>query len=168
MNLSRILPYQNVTYRSPLSCEAAVQKLSEAVGPPQVALASYFTADPRPYNGTVKGTEFKILRTVKGRNSFRPVISGVIVPDSTGSVIAVKMRLHLSVIIVIIAWCSFVLYAGLMIAAKLTEKNGTTLWPLLWPAGMILFLCLLTVFSFHHECGKSKIDLRKLFEAEIV
>ena len=44
------------------------------------------------YEGEIVKNEFNLTRIIRHRNSFRPVITGIIKPDSTATIIEVKMR----------------------------------------------------------------------------
>ncbi len=125
-----------------------------------------FQKTAKPYEGKIDGRTFQIRRLIRYRNSFRPEIKGEISPDVNGTTINVKMRLHMAVIVFICFWCGFVIYAffGFLQEARTDPKFMAFLFI---PAGMLLFVYILTIAAFSHESSKSKKDLQQLFEAEI-
>lgn len=46
------------------------------------------------FDGTFAGGRIRMMRRVRGRNSFRPVVDGQILPGSVGSRLNVRLRLH--------------------------------------------------------------------------
>ena len=48
----------------------------------------------REFEGTFADRRFSMMRRVRGRNSFRSVVDGQILPESAGSRLNVRLRLH--------------------------------------------------------------------------
>jgi hypothetical protein len=46
------------------------------------------------FDGTIADGRFRMMRRVRGRNSFRSLVDGQIVPGSGGSRLTVRLRLH--------------------------------------------------------------------------
>jgi hypothetical protein len=74
--LELIHPGRPVLLDSPLGVEELTRRLSVA------------------FDGTVADGRVRIMRRVRGRNSFRPVVDGRILPAPGGSRIDVRLRLH--------------------------------------------------------------------------
>jgi hypothetical protein len=65
------------------------------------------------FDGTFADGRLSILRRVRGRNSFRPVVEGQVVPRSAGSRLDLRMRLHP---LVLVFGAIFALIAGTIAA----------------------------------------------------
>jgi hypothetical protein len=147
----RFLPYENLTYHSPLSEAETIQNLSTLIRSGQ-------------YSGTVNRQSFTIQRVIRYRNSFLPQIKGTVQSDFGGTVITIKMRLNLLVLIFLGIWIGGVIFVplGTFIAS---DKSGTAI-PLI-PLGMLFFAYLLTVLAFKFESNKAKKDLQQLWKAAL-
>ncbi len=77
------------------------------------------------------------------------------------------MRLHIFVIVFLCFWCGSV---GLGCIAILTKSFGNSEFnpATLIPFGMLLFAYGLTMGAFKFESNKSKKDLQRIFEADII
>jgi hypothetical protein len=77
-----------------------LESLVRAFEPPQ---------DEQPFDGNVTGRTFKLVRVIRYRNSFLPVIRGRI-SDSPhgGTTVRVRMTLHLFTALFMAAWLGFV------------------------------------------------------------
>ena len=71
-----IYPGRSIVLDSPYGVEELTRRLEQA------------------FDGTVADGRFRLMRRVRGRNSFRPVVDGRILPGSGGSRLNVRLRLH--------------------------------------------------------------------------
>jgi hypothetical protein len=71
-----LYPGRTVVLNSPLSVEEVTRRLQQG------------------FAGTVTGGRLRVMRRVRGRNSFRPIIEGLVSPNSAGSRLDLRMRLH--------------------------------------------------------------------------
>jgi hypothetical protein len=70
------------------------------------------------FDGTIAGGRVRVMRRVRGRNSFRPLVDGRILPESGGSRLQVRLRLH-PVVLAFGAW--FAVMAGTVAAIAAPE-----------------------------------------------
>src|SRR5690606_4803834 len=120
--------------------------------------------DHKPYEGSINGMSFKISRIIGYRNSFLPIINGVIEKDNRGVKVHVKMGLT------IMDWvATLIVYVGLMFIANFmfifNVINSQVL--ILIFVGVPIFIYGMTQFCFKSESIPSKKYFAKLLEAEI-
>jgi hypothetical protein len=164
----KFLPTENITYKTKLKEEEIVGRLSDLIEPEKAFRFRIFSSGlTKPYEGQIKGGTFDIKRIIGYRNSFLPRINGIIEKDDDGIRIKVKMRLHIFIIVFLCFWCGVV---GLACVAILTLSFGDSEFnPATFiPFGMLLFAYGLTMGAFKFESNKSKKDLQRIFEAEII
>jgi len=165
-----LLPFENITYRTALSEEEVIRRLTDFIEPKKVFRMSFSrSSSAKPYEGEITGRQFTINRIITYRNSFLPEITGTIQRDNNATVIHVKMRLHVFVLIFLLIWCSIV---GTFVRVSVTSLMGAIQGHKienqdLIPLGMIVLMCVLTIGAFKFESSKSKKDLQKLVEGEI-
>jgi hypothetical protein len=70
------------------------------------------------FDGTIADGRFRMMRRVRGRNSFRSVVDGRIVPGSGGSRLNVRLRLHPLILAI---GAVFALIAGTLAAVASPE-----------------------------------------------
>jgi hypothetical protein len=162
------LPFENIEYRSRLSLEEIMTRLSDSTEPEKTFRMNSFGNKPhKPYEGKFDFTSFNIRRIINYRNSFLPRIIGTINKDVNGLTINVKMKLHNAVIIFMFVWCSL---AGLFSIMSLSTIDNSPSFNIinLAPIGMLILGYLLTTFAFKYESKKSISDLEKIFEATVI
>lgn len=158
----KIYPKYLFTIDSPLSASEMVSVLESAVEPPK--LVRWGASGSRSYQGEFTHSGFKIWRIISYRNSFLPIIEGTIIPVTSGSRVAVTMRLHRFIAVFMIIWLSMV--AALLLAFSLASMNGRIdpFPAVLVPFFMLVFGILLTSCSFWAEARKAKLFLVELFK----
>lgn len=113
----------------------------------QPLVAFHFDFKGKPFFGSISENKFDILPVIEGRNSFVPVLKGEIIGDSK-SVIVVKMRLHLLVIV-------FIVFITLLILLSLLKNIHN---------GGLYVLSFMYIFVFYMYWKESK-KWRKRFES---
>jgi hypothetical protein len=164
----KYLPLENITFKSKLKEAELINRLLNEIEPEKTFRFGMFGRDStKTYSGHIKEQTFEIKRIISYRNSFLPRISGIVINEFDRTIIKVKMRLSIFVIIFLCLWSSGV---GLLCLTVLPEKirNSGVDFSILIPIGMLLFLYALTMAGFKFESNKSKKDLQKIFEAEII
>ncbi|MBP6411333.1 MAG: hypothetical protein KA313_09555, partial [Pseudarcicella sp.] len=104
----------------------------------------------KPFIGKINKNVFDILPVIKKRNSFVPVLKGV-VTNEIKSTIKVKMRLHFSVIL-------FLLFVTTLILCSLrTDLNngGLIILPIVY--GFV-------IYEYLKQSKKYKIEIEKHFK----
>lgn len=164
----KYLPAEDITYKTKLTATTLVQRLKDSIEPERAFRFGLFQRrETKPYQGKVVGNSFNISRIISYRNSFLPRISGSIENTSGGSLIKVKMRLHVAVIIFMCIWGGIVGAVGFLFLSQAfgsTDFDPMTLIPL----GMLVVFYVVIMLAFKYESNQSKADLQSLFEAEII
>lgn len=157
-----LIPYETVSYTTNLSKEAVRERLAEVVRP-TMSFSFSFWKDPggKEYRGEVNEDGFEIVRIIRGRNSFIPVISGDISEQVGGCTIAVSMRLHFFVMVFIVFWCGIV---GMGAVSALVSSHGNAVVPIC----MLLFMYFMTIIGFNIEKNRSIKDLQRILDAEVI
>lgn len=170
--LTLFVPYQRLTIVTPMSPVEAVERLAEVVGPPRGVLGGFWSADHKPYTGTVSGTHFKIVRHLLYRNSFRPVISGRVDAGPEGTVVHASLRPDLFVLVLMLVWLGVVVdLAAVEALAYLRAWRAAGALPDLGPYDLALpaaMLCLgygVMLVAFRVEAWFTARFLRQLFAA---
>lgn len=157
----KYLPFERITYKTNLSEQEVLTRLSGFVEPKKFGLGKNYIKE---YEGSVRNNSFEISRVIQYRNSFLPDINGIIQKNNDGTEIQVIMKLNLFVLIFLIFWCSISTCAFIMITLTQKKMSVEFFMPLL----MLIFVYVLTMVCFKIESKKSKEYLRRSFEAEIV
>ncbi|UWX62508.1 hypothetical protein N0B40_09485 [Chryseobacterium oranimense] len=157
----KYLPFERITYKTNLSEQEVLTRLSDFVEPKKFGLGR----NPiKGYEGSVNSNSFEISRVIQYRNSFLPKINGIIQKNNYETEIQVTMKLDLFVLIFLIFWCSIT--ASVFIMISLTEKKISI--EFFMPLLMLVFVYIMTMLCFKFESKKSKEFLKKSFEAEII
>lgn len=99
----------------------------------------------KPFYGTLTKGKFDIIPVVDGRNSFVPVISGVI-SNGNRSIVTIKMRMHYAIILILIFMFSF-----LSVILYTEPISITNLF-------LIIFVIYI-IYEYKTQCKKSKLEL---------
>ncbi len=90
------------TVDSSLKPDEVRKKLSESVMPHKFSFSLFFPKYEKPLSGTFSEKEFELIKNIRYRNSFNPVIYGSISPYGSGSRIDVRLELHRIVKLIIL------------------------------------------------------------------
>jgi len=157
----KYLPYERITYKTNLSEQEVLTRLSGFVEPKKFGLGRNPMKD---YEGFVNKNSFEISRVIKNRNSFLPQINGAIQENNYRTEIEVTMKLDVLVFVFLTFWC--LINIGVFITIGLTEKKMSL--EFFMPLLMLLFVYALTMVGFKSESKQSKEYLKRSFEAEII
>lgn len=160
----KYLPFERIIYRTNLSEQEVLTRLSGFVEPKKYGLGRNPIKD---YEGSVNENSFEISRVIRNRNSFLPQINGAVQKNNNGTQIDVAMKLHAFVLLFLIVWCSFALFFFIGITVRDIGNKEISV-EFFMPLLMLLFVYALTMVGFKMESKKSKEYLRKSFEAEII
>ena len=154
----RLQPRSAFTLVSPLGLLEARRRLSDAI-------ASTGYDDRRPFIGQFDGRTFDVMRTSRGRNSFRPRIRGTIEPVAAGSRIQGTMQLHeavtlfMGVLVLFPTW----LFVQMLLNALRTQHWDPSMFAL--PAAVIGLMIVMR-FAFSHESRRAEKELRVLLDGD--
>ena len=165
----KYLPFENITYKTKLNKGEIQNRLSENIEPKKILRFRGILSsnNHKPYEGSITGAEFNVNRIIKYKNSFLPRISGMIDHDISGSLIHVKMRLSVFMIVFLCIWFGGVgIGCFFSLSVLLTRSNFEPI--LLIPIGLFVFVYMIVILGFKYESTKSKQFLTQLFEAEVV
>jgi hypothetical protein len=158
--------YSRCSFRTALSPQEALLRLSRIVGPPQSRWQAIEAGPARqlrePFVGIIDGERFRIRRVIDYRNNFLPVISGKIAPDRTGSRVDIVVKLKPAVAVAMILWLgamSFAAAAAVWQSVQIGEVKG--LAALLLP----IFGFVLVAIAFVPEKRKALKLLAETFDA---
>ena len=101
---------RRVVFDSPYGATEAQARLAREVAVPEWTMRR----DQRTqlFVGTVTDGRFEVVRLVRGRNSFRPMLAGQLSPSAGGSRIEVRLRMAPAVLVLLV----FLLCVGGLVA----------------------------------------------------
>ena len=139
-----------------MSTEHAARVLQEAVEPPRSW--GWPTSAKRGYfEGRVAGSRFKIIRIIRYRNSFVPIIDGNFRRDGLGTMVTVNMRLVWPVVPIWFGIILFLAWSSVSVNSRLAGPFGARMLLL----GMALFIYLVATIPFAIEV---RIAMKLLLE----
>lgn len=97
-----LFPSMQFTIDSSMKPEEVRIRLSEYVMPLKFRISFFFPKYEKPFSGTFSEKEFELIKNIRYRNSFNPVIYGSISPFGRGSRIDVRLELHRIVKVIIL------------------------------------------------------------------
>ena len=148
------------TLVSPLDPGEARGRLAAAIGTPRWT-STY--DESRPFTGRIDGSSFDVMRTTRGRNSFRPRIRGTIEAASGGSRINGTMRLHdvVMVFLALLVLGPMWVFAQLVADALRTGRWDPRIFVI--PA-VVLGLMTMIGLAFTHERRRAMRELTDLLD----
>jgi hypothetical protein len=157
----KLLPYRRFTIETRLAPPDVAARLRDAVEPPSLRLVR---RPERPFTGRVDGTTFDVMRSVRGRNSFRPRIRGTVEATGRGARLTGTMRLHELVIVFI---GGFVAIAGVAFLSMVVRNlvSGELQKETLIPLGILVVLGGMTIGGFIPEARRAFDELGRIVDA---
>ena len=147
------MPYIVYEAESDIPAQQIADSLQRFVG-----RASWLGLPPRdsvPFFGTVTSTGFRIMRVIRGRDSFNPVMYGRFSSSGQHTRVRVVMTLHPLVWGFLAFWSIFTGHSAL---AGLHNHDTSDFYGGL---GFFLFAWLMTVLVSYYDAAKSKRLLRE-------
>ncbi len=154
----KYLPFENITYRTKLEPEEIQKRINEVVEPKKTFRMTgiFGRRNHKPYEGSINGNSFSIMRIISYRNSFLPIINGIIEKDFNGNKINVKMRLNIFIMVFMFIWFAGVVIRCISVLASGFKFGSNSFEPMsLIPFGMIIFGYALVTGAFKYESNKS-------------
>lgn len=153
----KLLPIENIVFKSKLNENEIIERLTNEVEFENTYI-NYVSG--KLFDGEITDNKFEITRKINHRNSFLPLITGIIENTTDGTKITVHMKLNKGVTIFSYIWFGFVFLMGII--------SLSTGFYELQPLLMIIFFYLMIMLSFKYESYKSKKLLQNIFKAEII
>lgn len=158
----RLLPRTAFAVISPLGPGQAGGRLSSAIAAP---MSPDFYHKRRPFIGRFDGTSFDVMRTSRGRNSFRPRIRGTIESATGGTRIRGTMQLHEAVVVFvgILVLGPTWLFVQLILESVKTGQWDPRIFAL--PVAVVGLIAMMG-FAFAYESRRALRELTVLLEGE--
>lgn len=149
----KLLPFEKLFLYSELSPEE-IQHII-AANTQRQNFRFFQNKDEKYFEGTVDNYKFYISQNLSGRNSFNPIIKGVIFPKDNFTEIEISFSLHFQTLIASILIYSFLLF--LIIYSFISGEPNMYLIPV----GFLVVAYLMMFFNFNYLSSAVK---KKLFE----
>lgn len=150
-----------LVFETELGVDEIARRLAREVVPPKWQFRETRT---QMFEGTFSDGRFHMVRLVRGRNSFRPMIDGSVKAGPKGARVDVVLRLHP----LVLGLCAVLLAVGALVATVAVAESLTarTLSPgaLVGAAFMLVFVVFLVAAVV--EARTATRLLARLFEAE--
>ena len=157
-------PLIDVTYSSPLSSIEVIQKLKEITDEDITFAQLIFRQFSHPYRGLIKATHFEIIKTVRYKNSFVPLIRGQLKETNEGLQIEIKISLLRRVQIFMFFWlCSTLNLFALFLYLSLSKGELNLGLLTLFPLGFFFFGRTIMNRGFNRESTNVISDFDQIF-----
>ncbi len=154
------LPYEKLSYRSPLTQEEAMKRLSVKIDPNPPFLNWKFGKLEQPFKGEINGNKFRISKILSNSRNSIPYFFGEIRENNEGSTIDIIIKPKTAQIGALALFYGIFLFGGLTFT--LTDNF---IWPeILFPVGVLVFLYTITTIAFKFQASFVKDDLEEIFE----
>jgi hypothetical protein len=100
-----VIPYGNIQIKSALKKDEIENRLRKQLEPQQL-VSGFFRGEHKYFEGELKNGQFKINPIIEIRNSFNPVITGMIQQETDCTVVNMSVRLHFIVAIMFLSFLS--------------------------------------------------------------
>jgi len=111
------------------------------------------------FNGKIFEASFKIQRNINYRNSFLPVLIGEINETDSGTIITIKTRLNLFVIVFLCIW-----FGGVSLGCLITPFADFEIQFRFIPYIMLITGILITILPYKYEIKRAKEKLEELLK----
>jgi hypothetical protein len=155
---------KNFEIKTKLSVKEIINKSLNYIGDGKYTGNIFSRQYIKKYKGYINEQNFEIRRNIEGRNSFRPVITGIINEKECETTIIVNMKIENFVLKFLIIWELFAFF--LLIIGIITINNNEDILFIIIPTILIIFGIFLSVICFNYELNISKNDLKSMFNAK--
>jgi hypothetical protein len=140
---------RRVTFETPLAPEEITHRLQQDITAPARPL---FDRRTQRFQGTFDGARFQMMRIVKGRNSFNPLIRGQLSRVAGGTRIEAQLQLHPLVMGIL---AIFTVIASRLASIAAPEFLAMPAAGIAGGFGVLLLLVLLFAALANLEAGKT-------------
>ena len=103
-----LLPYTRKELTSSLEREVFLSRIKSQLEPTEIFGISFSKKSTKNYEGFINGNHFKFRRILKsGRNSFIPIVDGVIENNVNGCILHITIKFHRLLYILLSAFLVF-------------------------------------------------------------
>ena len=150
----KFIPYDRITLRTNKSASEIIDFLIQ--NSYDIPFATIYGPTDKLLEGKVRtDNSFKLRRHINYRNSFLPIMHGNIVSNDKGTIIDIKFKLHIAVVIVAALFLTIgIIVIGFSLYSILS--NVSTAKILLLPLAILLFGYFMTQAGFNYELRKVK------------
>ena len=149
------VPYARYTLESNLPKEEVITNLQNRIIKPK--MFNYMTWSQNNLflgKSDPKSGRFRIRKQTDHRNSFNPIIYGIIKATPTGSRITLELRLPTIAYVFLAIWCIIALTMGVAFSRELHH--------LLIPMAAVTFLYIISFFGFNIGAATALDSLHKI------
>lgn len=155
-----LIPYTRFTLKTNLPAHEAEEWLAAHVEPRKWSRG--FSRDHKFFAGTIENGKFNLNRIIHYRNSFHPVIVGLIHDDLDTSRIDVTMRLSYFVIGFMALFIPFWAVISFGFLFSLETGNGAGSFTLFF--GFLLLFYGISMIFYNYEVNKARRQLEEIFQ----
>lgn len=159
-----LIPFKSITFKSKFTNSKITELLQDKIG-----VFKNFSfknternTDKLFYGKITSNRKFEIYQIIKGRNSFIPIVKGTVNSYETESVIEIKMRFHVIVILIIIFFIGFLTIGNIIDYLKSGVVEN-----LLIGISMSFFIYSFAVYEFNKQTENVTEILKTILDAEI-
>jgi hypothetical protein len=143
------IPYRKIHIVSPHSAEVLAERLHLHTSPRWPWFRS--PAGQFDFVGSVSPNAFRLLPTIRGRNTYQPWLLGRMTPRSDGTEIRIMQTLHPIGIVIIVG----VLILGLVLARRVGDYRDII-------AGLFVLHCVTYFIGFLPQARRAEARIRQL------
>jgi hypothetical protein len=158
--LDLFLPGRSVAFDSSLAFEEVTHRLQHEIAAPAW---SPFRSRTQLFVGDFADGRFRMMRTVSGRNSFNPVVTGQLSRAAIGTRVDARLQLHPLVLGML---AIFTLVASRIASLAAPEVIEIPFAALVGGVGVLLLLVLLFAAIANLEARKTVRALSRVFDAK--
>ena len=165
------MPVEKIIYETSLDYNSIISSLESIIEPYNFLGFSIYG---KPYNGTINMNSFKIKRhSMIIRNSFKPVIVGIVETNGVNNIIRVKMRLNVFIkifLILLLGLLNIIIPIIQLIGTIYIEKElliSVLFYMLSGLLFSIIIFSIVTIF-FKIESKITKKYFKELLKAEMM
>jgi hypothetical protein len=158
------LPIEKIIYETDFTRDEIISCINNTIEPRGVFGIYKKNSYGKPYEGELHNNEFNINRITAYRNSFLPVVKGIIAETGNDKTnVIIKMRPALFVVVFMSIWlgAAFLISAAALIPVLLKKEFNLTF---LISFAMALFGYLLMTCAFKFEANKTRKYFNELFK----
>ncbi|MEM9776607.1 MAG: hypothetical protein AAF902_18660 [Chloroflexota bacterium] len=157
-----LLPYYSFKIETSQTPESAFSSLESKVDHKKIQKITWSTN--AEFHGEVSTTEFKIMKSIRGRNAYLPLITGNFIPSELGTIIYIEMGLAPFTVIIMCIWLGITGMMAIIGLFDFFQDSTVGYGPFLHSTYFFLAGIIFTLGSFWFEAIKQKSRLIEIFD----